>query len=432
LPTAFRFLIILLALVPVLALTDDWLGLDLSAIGAASLLLLVTFAAHQEDLKITVQLLRKIQLAILFPIAWMVLQIAPLNLFANSIWPTASTALGEPLLGSISIDPGATIRSLFVYLTMVSFTAATVVLTRDRERAETTLFVLCTVTTFMSIEMLLGQFAPFAGIVPIPGQPAAATFAAIAALGTVVSIAAAIRVIERRLSRREDWPKTSSILTFSLSLAGAVVCLGAILIADHSKILIVAGLGIAVIALIGVTRIVARPWSAGVLLAILALVAAGIIAAGFDGNPGVVAILRFATDAPPDSVSVTQRALSDIKWVGSGVGTFDALVPVYRDFGSNLAIEPASTIAKVAIEWGRAAAIVVVLIVAQLFLVLFAGGRRRGRDWFLPAAASATIVVLLGEAFCDASLTHPSTQIIAAVIVGLGLSQSIGRTSGGL
>jgi hypothetical protein len=204
------------------------------------------------------------------------------------------------------------------------------------------------------------------------------------------------------------------------------------MIANRGNILIVAGLGIGVIALVGTSRIVLRPGSAGALFAIFALAAAGIIAARFEDQPGVTAILRFATDASADSVSVTLRALSDVRWAGGGVGTFDALVPVYRDFGSKLAIEPASTIAKVAIEWGRAASIVVVLIAVQLFLVLFAGARRRGRDWFFPAAASASIVVLFWEAFHDPSFTHPSSQIIAAVIVGLGFSQSIGRTSGGL
>src|ERR1700737_552745 len=170
LPTAFRFLSILLAAIPVLALTDDWLVQDVSAI-AAALLLLFAIGASQDDLKIAVRLLRQIMLAILFPVAWMVLQIAPLNVFANSIWPTASIALNEPLLGHISIDPGSTIRALFAYLTMVSLMVATMVFTRDRERAETTLFVACAVTVFLSVETLLGQLKPLAGIVPAPGSP---------------------------------------------------------------------------------------------------------------------------------------------------------------------------------------------------------------------------------------------------------------------
>jgi hypothetical protein len=66
----------------------------------------------------------------------------------------------------------------------------------------------------------------------------------------------------------------------------------------------------------------------------------------------------------------------------------------------------------------------------QAFGIMFAGALRRGRDWFFPAAASGCLVVLFCEAFCDSSLIHPSSQIVAAVILGLGLSQTIGRTSG--
>jgi hypothetical protein len=432
LSTAFRFLSILLAAIPVLALTDDWLVQDVSAI-AAALLLLLTIGAPQEDLKTTVRLLRPIGLSVLFPLAWMVLQIAPLNLLANPIWPTASVALNEPLMGHVSIDPGATIRSLFAYLTTASLMVVTMVFTRDRERADTALFVTCAVTTFMSVEMLLGQFQPLSGIAPTPGSSAASTYVAISALGAVVNVAAAVRVIERRLSRREDPNSLSTILLLGLGLAAAASCLSAIMIAGRTNILIVAAFGIAVILLVGSSRLIALgPAASGVLFAILALAAAGIVVARSADNPAVITILRLATSASADSLSVTQRALSDVKWAGSGVGTFDTLVPIFRNFDDRAVIEPASTIAKIAIEWGRAASIVLVLIAVQLFVVMFAGALRRGRDWFFPAAASGCIAVLFCEAFCDSSLIHPSSQILAAVILGLGFSQTIGRTSGGL
>jgi hypothetical protein len=294
-------------------------------------------------------------------------------------------------LGHISIDPGATIRSLFAYLTVVSLMIATTVFTRDRERAETPLFVTCAVTTFMSVEMLLGLFGPLTGIVSAAGQPGVETFVAIGALGAIVNAAAAVRIIERRLSRRED-ARTTSILMFCLGLAGSASCLGAIVIAGRSNILIVAGFGIGVLLLVGTSRLIAlRPAAVGVLFAIfpLAAAAAGIIAVRFEDNPA--AILRFTTSAFADSLSVIQRALSDVRWVGSGVGTFDTLVPVYRDFGDKPVVEPASTIAEIAIEWGRAALIVLIVITIQLFVVMFGGPCGAGEIGFsqqqLPAAS---------------------------------------------
>jgi hypothetical protein len=427
LPIAFRFLCILLAAIPVLAITDDWLTQSVSAITSA-VLLLFAIAAPQDDLAITVQLLRRIRLAILFPIAWMVLQIAPFNLLANSIWPTASVALDDPLSGHISIDPGATIRSLFAYFAAVSLMVVTMVYTRERERAETILIVICGVTVFMSAEMLLGQFVPLPGIIPKAGQPGMATFVAIEALGAIANAAAAFRVMERRLSRREDGPGIPSVF---IALAGSASCLGAIMTAGTTNILILAGAGIAIIILVGLSRLFALPpWSAGIFVAIFALAATGAVAARFEDYPTVTAILRFATGASSDSLSVTQRALADVKWFGNGVGTFDTLAPIYRDFGSQGAVEPASTMAKIAIEWGRAALIVLLLMAIQLFVTMFLGALRRGRDWFFSAAGSASVVLLFCQAFCDSNLTHPSSQIIVAVIIGLGLSQTISRTSG--
>jgi hypothetical protein len=427
---AFRFLSILLAAIPALAVTDDRLVQDASIL-AAALLLLSAIGASQDDLKVTVRLLRQARLAVLFPVTWMLLQIAPLSPFANSIWPTASAALNEPLVGHISIEPGATIRSLFEFLASISLMVATTVFTRGREQAEITLFVLCAVTTFMSVEVLLGHLGPLAGIVPTEGQSAAATFVAISALGAVVNAAAAVRILERCLSRG-DALTIVSILVFCLGLAGAAICFSAIVIAGTTEILIAAGFGMGVVLLVCISRIVElRPVATFVLFAVFALAAVtGTIAASFEDKPAMMPLLRSASSADADSLSVTQRALSDTKWTGSGVGTFDILVPVFRDFSSKPAVDPASTIAKAAIEWGWAALIILVLLTVQLSVVMFAGALRRGRDWFFPAAASACVLVAFCEALCDTSLIHPSSQIVLAIILGLGLSQTKGRTSG--
>jgi hypothetical protein len=325
----------------------------------------------------------------------MVLQIAPLNQFANSIWPTASAALNEPLVGHISIEPGATIRSLFEYLAAISLMVATTVFTRGREQAEITLFVLCAVATFMSVEVFLGHLGPLAEIVPTEGQSAAATFVAISAMGAVVNAAAAVRILERSLNRGEDALTIVSILVFCLGLAGSAICFSAIVIAGTTEISIAAGFGMGVILLVGTSRIVElRPVATSVLFAVLALAAVtGTVAVSFEDKPAMMPILRSASSADADSLSVTQRALSDTKWAGSGVGTFDMLVPVFRDFSSKPAVDPASTIAKVAIEWGWAALIILVLLTVQLSVVMFAGALRRGRDWFFPAAASACVLV---------------------------------------
>ena len=78
-------------------------------------------------------LLKRFSLAILFPIFWMVLQAIPLpfSSLANPIWSTTSIALNEASLpGRISVDPGATLRTLIFYLINVSVVVATVIITK--------------------------------------------------------------------------------------------------------------------------------------------------------------------------------------------------------------------------------------------------------------------------------------------------------------
>ena len=103
---------------------------------------------------------------------------------------------------------------------------------------------------------------------------------------------------------------------------------------------------------------------------------------------------------------------------------------VYQDFGAASMLDPPSTVVGIVVEWGRPAFLILVISAIQLFAFTFLGALRRGRDSFLPAAAAACVAIVLFEAFCDPSLMRPAVQIIIAVIVGLGVSQSVGRTSG--
>jgi hypothetical protein len=103
---------------------------------------------------------------------------------------------------------------------------------------------------------------------------------------------------------------------------------------------------------------------------------------------------------------------------------------VYQDFGSAPIMDPPSTVVGIAVEWGRPALLVLGIFAVQLFAFTFRGALRRGRDSFFPSAAAACVAVVTFESFFDASLMHQAVQIIVAVIVGLGVSQSVGRTSG--
>jgi len=172
-----------------------------------------------------------------------------------------------------------------------------------------------------------------------------------------------------------------------------------------------------------------RPWLLGTLFAILAVMAAFIVAQRFQNNP-LGELLGFATSPSVEAVAWAQRALSNARWLGSGVGTFSWLARIYQDFGTVPIVEPPTTVVSMAIEWGRPALLILVAFAIQLFVFTLRGALRRGRDSFFPAATAAVLTVIVCEAFCDSSLMHAPVQIITAVFVGLGISQSVGRTSG--
>ena len=424
----------MLAATPILTISNDAFVQHVLGISAA-IMLASTAMGPQVEITTAAQVLKRFSFAVLFPVAWMVLQIVPLPFasIVNTIWPTASVALREPSLwGHISLDPGATLRSLISYLTILSLAVATVIITKDRQRSETTLYVLSVVTTFMCIEVLLGQFHAFAGIIPLASVSTANTFAAIAALATLINVAIIVMGYERHLTRTPASSWLSGAMLFGLvwGLCGIAISLAAMRSLAYSGLVAATGLGFATILFIAVVRRLGlRPWPSVALFTILAAMASFVAITHFQTTPSS-GLLGFIDGASSDAKLTSQRALSDASLVGSGVGTFESLTRIYRTFDATPIIYPPSAAILIAIEWGRPAFLILVGIAFQLFFFIFFGAMRRGRDSFYPSLAAAVVLLLLCEAFRDPSLLSIPVQIITAVSIGLGLAQSTGRTSG--
>ncbi len=79
------------------------------------------------------------------------------------------------------------------------------------------------------------------------------------------------------------------------------------------------------------------------------------------------------------------------------------------------------------LEWGYVGLLTTIALLLQLIAILLRGALSRGRDSFYAAGAAGCLVTAFCEAFCDASFTDLAVQMMTAIIVGLGLSQSIGR-----
>ena len=430
---SFALLVVLVALAPVFALSAGRISPQLINIVVAMLLLLLP-SAPEADVRSSLAIFKPLAVAALLPAAWMLLQILPLppGSIEHPVWRSAATALSEPLSGHISIDLGFTLRSLFGYLSLVSLALITSILTRNRERAETILATLCTITTFIALELLL--FRDLAVLKPANStDDLTSSLVALAAFGVVLNSAFVVRAAERYETRSErpGQPLRSFVGLMLLGTTGAVICLVALISYATYDVLIATAFGLVVVGLvILIRRLNLARWTTATLCAAVLVACGGVIALRFAANSSLSPLFRFAKIESADAVTAALRMMADANWTGGGVGTYQALAAIYRDADGAPGPAAINTIASIMLEWGRAGMLMVILLVIQLLVMLFRGALARGRDSFYAAAAAACLVIAFCEAYCDASFTTVTVQMMAAIIVGLGLAQTTGRKAG--
>jgi len=425
---SFGLLIVAIAVAPVLTIIPDWIGPQLVALAVATMLLFLP-GAPQADVRRSLAIFKPLAAAALFPAAWMLLQIIPLPFgsLEHPVWSSAAAALAEPLSGHISIDLGYTLRCLFGYLSLISLTFLTAVLTRNRDRAETVLFALCTIATFIAVELILIRF--HAGREPGNSlSEVAGAHVALAAFGVILNVAFVVRTIERRETRGQRQPQLlrSYAGKMLLGITGTIICLIALFYSTTYDILIAMVFGLVVLGLVVlIRRLSPGRWTAATICAAAVVACSGVIALRFEALSSVSPLFRF-TNIETTDAAATLRMMSDASWAGGGVGTYQALAAIYRDAAGLPAPSAINTITSMVLEWGRVGFLIAMVLLLQLFVVLFRGAIARGRDSFYAASAAACLVTAFCESYCDASFTNLTVQMLAAIIVGLGLSQTTG------
>ena len=428
---AFGILCILLGATPLFMISD--VAAAQALIGFLSgLMLLVAAGAPRAEVENTISLLKPLSVALLFPALWMILQLSPLSgsSLSSSLWKSSAAAFTDPLLSHITIAPGRTLQSLFCYFSLTAIFIVSVLLSRDRPRAETTMFVLCAVTVFVSAARLILQFFPSVSLtLGVDSLPA---LLAVSALGTLISSAITIRAVEQYLSRRDRDVATFRrfFVNLLLGITGFLICIAAVT-PGGSFVVTVTVSGLMVVVFIAVVRRFGlNPTPAILLFAVLCIATVAVLSFSAPDGTALDVLFRFASGASKQSINLAQSLLSDTSWFGAGVGSFEALASIYRDFGAAPVAEPPSTAALILIEWGRLGLIVMALLAIQLFVLLFLGAMRRGRDSFYSATAAGGVLLLAGLSVCASAASHIPALLVAVILVGLGVSQSMGRTKG--
>jgi hypothetical protein len=430
----YGLLVGLTAAAPVLTVSSGWLAPELLTLAVAALLF-VLFRESAPDLEGALAISKPLGITALLPALWIVLQLipVPLNSMDHPIWRSAAAALSESLPGHVSVDLGYSLRGLTGYLTIASLLFAAIILTRSRERAQTLLIALCTVMTFAAIELLLLQGSAIVQAKDAPRDMADALIALVS-FGAILNVAGIVRVAERYETRysRPEQPLRSYIGMGLATIGGAMLCLITLLYVTTLDTVISVLFGLAFLCtVIAARRLRLARWTTLTVFAAVFIVCGGVVTLRFAADDTVYPMFRFVGRAVTDDESTAiLRMLADVDWTGTGVGTYRAIAAIYRDGSGYPAPAPPNTVSSLILEWGYAGALSLIVLILQILTLLLRGALSRGRDEFYAAGAAACLVTLLCEAFCNPSLTHAAVQLTAAIIVGVGISQTAGHKSG--
>jgi hypothetical protein len=429
---SFILIVLLVAATPITVIFDGPIVHGLVAATGAVAIAIISRAIHPGEATFLLTLIRRAAIVVAAPAIWMLIQILPLGSIgvSNPIWQGAETALGHPVIGGISIDPGATLLAFCNYVSTVAIMLAVMAVTIDRRRAEWLLFALMATTTLvaaLSIGHDLGEFTFLGKLSVSSATPAVADCTA---LGIIISAACGIRAIERYETRRPG--QGTSALAFVPAIATCAsafsICSLALALRATGNQILATSFGLVTLAaVIVIRRFGLGPWGYSAIAAVALVVLASIILTQ-PGLQNTDLTLAF-THAPAPLASITRRILADASWAGTGAGTFGDLIPIYRDLDDVIHGSAApSAAATIAVELGRPALSAAVAIAIVAIVWLLQGALRRGRDSFYPAAGASSIVTLLFLAFGDVGLFATGVAIITAAILGLAVAQSRSRT----
>jgi len=430
---AFVILTSLVAPIPALRMLDGILATGVVSAVVAVAMVTVALTLHSSGLNRFSRLLRPGAVVVLFiPCLWMLLQVlpAPARSLAHPVWMSASTALDTPFHGAVSLDIGATLLSLAQYCAVLAtaFVAATVAL--DRQRAESVLSLLTAIATLIAAELIDFDLG-YLGSSGFKHSGERADAMNIAVIGFILSCATAIRAYEQLdiKSRRQRKSRMTAIVAVSASMVALFICLAAILISADVVLLLSALFGAGI--LIGVLAI--RSWQLGLWGQVGMAAVAAVAVFGF------FTIVPVKKDADPTLALSTQsqiasleRMMSDVKWAGSGAGSFEALLPIYRGIDERASEEIPTAAAAIAIEMGRPFLWICVVAVLIGSLTLFKRALLRGRDYVYSAAGAGCIIALFILLFANGGTLGLTTSLAISVVCGLAFAQSQSNRDFGL
>lgn len=396
----------------------------LSGIFAAAILAVGLFSTS-STLACLAKLLRPLLiLALTAPVLWIALQVIPIPLrgIGNQIWATASAALDQPLAERFSVDVRETILALSHYNVVLAAALVTAVVTLDKNRAEQVLYVLVSITAINCIFSIWRNSNPSGS----GSTEQVWTGSTAAALGVLLSIAMAIRAIDQlRRPRRSSRPPVGPLLAIlTCAILSSTVSVAAIALCSGLTALIAVLLGVTtLLTVVAIRRWFFGPWGrAGVLATAAMLFIASFTFVPVNRDADLTLALSTQTRA------ATERMLQDTHPIGTGAGTFVALLPIYGDVGMLAMRERPTAAAAVAVEMGRTFLCGLLIVTAISAYILFGRALSRNSAYLYPAVGAGASVSLTILAFAENNLFDLWASLLVAAVYGLAFAQSLSGT----
>jgi hypothetical protein len=356
-------------------------------------------------------------LMLIVPLAWMLLQVAPIPLdsFCDAVWPSASAALNQPIAGSISVDTGATLLSIVWYCGALATATIVAMLASDRQSAAKMLYLVAIVPGLVGGADVAHEFGLF-WFFRSGGEDRGSTV--IAAIGIIVSCSLLIQLRRQQSSRRTQ--PTRVTIALVCALAVFMLCTLSLLVRNDTNVLFAAFFGAGVpISMFAIRRWSLRTWGTLGALAAAVMVLAGFLAVTPiqpHGDP-TLALVQHSSPA-------AELMVSDAPLLGRGAGSVKEIFPVYSDIDERFSPRLITTAAIMSVEMGRVFLWIFIFTLAVGAWLLMKASLNRGRDYVYAANGAGILVAVSLLSFVNSDVLSLPASLLASAALGLAWAQA--------
>ena len=380
-------------------------------------------------------------------VLWVMIQISPWTpaVWHHPIWNEASTVLGTPIPGRISVDPHQSGAALLRLLSYAAIFWLALQFGRDRKTAR---LAVTGVAVAGAVYAAYGLIVFFSGNETVLWVRKTAyadsvtstfinrnSYATYAGIGLICGTALITRLILNLRSHPAVRRERLRIVMSELLGRGWLLILIWIVIATalfltNSRAGVISSL-VGLVFFLGSLGLSPNiPSGLARLMAAIILVAGGIF---FWISGDTVTERLFGQSVHSDGrlalYQMTLQAISDSPVLGMGYGTFDQVFDLYRgdtpEFRQR-SVKAHSTYLENIMELGIPAATALFLAVACPAWICFRGIRRRRRDIIYPATGLAITALVAVHSMVDFSLQNPAVASTYSFLLGLACAQSWG------